>query len=262
MSAFLDAMAQDPVQIRKARELGANPFKDVTRRTGKSAEIFEFNLDTTFVQPDSLAKLTKCVKYVPLAELCPRVCARSYFTIACVCGIQGNLFLLSDLRVSKHVLHAPRCPPINQYDVIAIANAGWGSKLELQEEKHIVRIGHINEVSQCTYDGHGDMCSGYVDIRKNPMCEHHCRKVFAAAGSSRMLLKQNTRIMVDSSCPSSPEGFTVMDRAPLSEVPPAFVNEYLTNHPNGRGAKFWKAIDRKTTRRIGVGFSVGDMIHL
>jgi hypothetical protein len=262
MSTFLDAIAQDPVHIRMARELGTNPFRDVIRRTGKSSEIFEFPLDATFVQPESLTKLAKYVKYIPLSELCPRVCAKSYFTVACVCGIQGHLILLSDLRVCKHILHAPKCPPIQQYDVIAIANAGWGSKLEVHEERHIIRIGHNNEVTQCSYAGTDDLCSGYVDLRKNPMCEHHCRKIFTAAGSSRMLLKQNTRVLVDSSPTTSPDRSTIMERAPLAEIPSAFVNEYLANHPNGRGAKFMKALDKKATRTIGVGFSRGDMIQL
>jgi hypothetical protein len=87
--------------------------------------------------------------------------------------------------------------------------------------------------------------------------------MFAEAGNSRTLLKQNTRVLADLTPASSPERLgNILDRAPLPEVPEEYIAEYLAKHANGRGAKLMNALKQKSGPTIAAGFKRGDVIPL
>lgn len=247
-----------------SRRLGQDPFSVIKPRpNGGATRICGFSLDSSCVSSKSIESLKKSVKYIPLNELTPSACSMgSYFTVACVCGIDGDRFYLSDLRTEHRILIAPpdRCV-IKLYDVIAIANAKIHEQLEAKEAKHIIQIGHINEVQKCSHYGHAGQCSGFVDPRRNPLCDSHCELSVENAGKSRAFLKQGTKFNRISP-ESSPERESIFARKPLGEIPQEFINQYLGEHPYGRGAKMAKALDRKESPIIGLGFNPGDIMLL
>lgn len=246
------------------RKVGQDPFSLIKRRpNGSATRICSFALDSSCVSHKDIENLKKTVKYIPLNQLTPGACAMgSYFTVACVCGIDGDKFYLSDLRTEHRILITPpdRCV-INLYDVIAIANAKIHEHLEAKEAKHIIKIGHINEVEKCSHFGEPGRCSGFVDPRRNPLCDSHCELSVESAGKSRAFLKQNTKFN-RTSPESSPERESIFARKPLAEIPQEFINQYLGQHPYGRGAKMAKALDRKDSPTIGLGFNPGDIMLL
>jgi hypothetical protein len=61
---------------------------------------------------------------------------------------------------------------------------------------------------------------------------------------------------------SSPNRPLDIDRKVLVEISHQAIEEYLQNHPNGRGAKFHKASEPKKGPKVGTGFSEGDVIFL
>jgi hypothetical protein len=263
MSSFLDAIAQDSHTTAMLRAFATNPFRTVIQQSGGSTALLGFNLDCTFVRPKSLTKLQKHVKYVPFGEISARLTVRTYFTIACICEVGVDSFLVSDLRSAKHVLRAENFPPLNQWDVIAIANAEIRKELYVRDEKQILRIGTCETVTQCTHAGDGDRCCVFIDSRNGPTCDHHCRQMFVDAGKRRMFLRQNTRVLADVTPQTSPERLgTILDQPPLPEVPAEFVSQYLENHANGRGAKFMNALKKKSGPTIAAGFKPGDVITL
>lgn len=262
MSSFLNAIAQDSENVLMTRSLSKYPFKNLTHQQGGEAKMYHFNCDVTYVRPESLRKLKKYVKYVPLADVSPRACTRSYFTIACVCEVRGDAIYVSDLHACKKVVHAYNHPPVAPFDIIAIANADVSGRMETKEACQIVRIGKNNSVVRCNHYGDGGDCSGVVDSRKSPTCDFHCSDMFRRAGENRMLLKQNTKIMATGTPESSPDRATILDRPPLRDLPATVVNEYIDSHSYGRGAKFARALEQKSGPVVGTGFSQGDVILL
>ena len=260
MSAFLDLISQDPAELRLMKSLSKNPFKNVAHQHGGASTICHFHCDESFIRPDSLRKLKKYVKYIPLAELTPRSSVRSYFTVGCICDIKGNTIYLSDLHACKRILVADYYPVMKKFDVIAVANAEISDKMHTTEQCQIIRIGHNDSVVKCSHYGSDQECSGFVDSRKSPTCDFHCNKMFVDAGNSRPLLKTNTRAAV--SPMTSPDRVESLNRPALREVPQEFVNEYVAAHAYGRGAKFAKAMDQKKAPVIGAGFAPGDIILL
>jgi hypothetical protein len=260
MSAFLDAISQNPVEIKLTRALAKNPFRNVIAYEGGATELFKFHCDSIFVKPESLKKLRKYVKFVPFGELSPRLSSRAYFTIACVCKIKGDLLFVSDLRTAKRVLHAPQRPVIRPFDIIGIANAVVGDDLKTTSENQIIRIGRCETVVKCGHSEPDERCSIFIDSRNGVSCEYHCTTAFKQAGTSRMLLKQNTRMMTTESPASSPDRAGILQRRPLEEVPQPVIDQYLDLHATGRGAKFTKVLRPKEGPKIGAGLAQGDTI--
>lgn len=260
MSAFLDLISQDPKEIRLMRSLNKHPFRNIAQHHGGECKICHFHCDCSYIRPDSLKKLQKYVKYIPLAELSPRSSNRSYFTVGCICDIKGNMIYLSDLHACKRILVADYAPVLNKFDIIAVANAEIDDRMHTTQQSQIIRIGHNDRVEKCSHYGTDDNCSGFVDTRKSPTCDFHCNQMFVDAGNSRSLLKQNTKAAVTPM--SSPDRVESLNRPPLREIPKEFVNEYIETHAYGRGAKFAKALDRKNSPVIASGFSAGDTILL
>ena len=257
--SFIDAISRDPAERRMRKALTRCPFQNVAVHRGGAAKMFHFNCDISYVRPESLKKVKKYVKYLPLADL--SASDHTYFTVACICDIKGDTLYLSDLHSCKRVMIANDHPYLCIFDVIAIANAELDDgKLKTSEGSQIVRIGHNNSVQKCNRYGEDKQCSGFVDARERPTCDFHCNKAYMEAGNSRALLKQNTNSM--RGIPISSPGLEVFDRPPLQEIPKEFVNEYMETHAYGRGAKFAKTLDRMNSPVIGAGFSSGDIILL
>jgi hypothetical protein len=263
MSTFLDSITHDSNTASILRAFSKDPFKNLISQSGGPSTLLGFNLNRTFIRPESLKKLQKHVKYVPFGEISGRLTVRTYFTVACICDIRGDSLLLCDLHSAKHILRSESLPPLEKWDVIGIANAEIHKELHVREEKQIVRIGTCTTVDKCTHAGDGNRCCVFVDTINGPTCDHHCRQLFEEAGMNRAVLKQNTRLLVDMSPQSSPEKMgTVIDRTPLPEVSQEYISDYLESHANGRGAKFMKALQQKSGPTIGAGFKPGDVIPL
>jgi hypothetical protein len=116
-------------------------FRCLTVELGGPTTLFNFPLSRTFVRPSALQALEKQITYVPLSEVSQRLSARSYFTIACICDMEGDLFLISDQSSTKRFLDAAGHPILNKFDVVAIANAQVTNRLTTRTAKQIRRIG-------------------------------------------------------------------------------------------------------------------------
>lgn len=267
MADFLRAIAPASGSGLNQRVLSRDPFSMVRQQSGRNStetRICGFDCDKIYVSVKDMHKLKKHIKYIPLSELTVSACAKgAYFTVGCVCDIDEDRFYLSDLHSAHRVLIAsPDHCVIQINDVIAIANAKIERALETEEQKQIIRIGHIDEVEHCSHYGENvSDCSGYVDPRKNPICDFHCKLGVQKARNSRAFLKQDTKFK-DVSPESSPQRASIFAQRPLREIPAEFVNQYIGEHSYGRGAKFSKALDRKDAPTIGVGFTPGDIILL
>jgi hypothetical protein len=262
MTSFIEAISQDPHDIKMTKLLAKNPFQNIVLRRGGAAELFRIQCVEVYVQPNSIKKLRKYVKFVPLKEVSAKMSGRAFFTVGCVCEMQGSAVLISDLKSAQHILIAEKCPILKKCDVIAIANAEVGSSLRTYVASQILCIGRCENVGPCSCAESRDMrCSAYVDTSVRASCDFHCSELFSKAGASRALLKQNTRLMTDSPQTSPDRPFSVA-RKPLVEISAHAIDEYLEYHSNGRAAKFHKALDPKKAPQVGAGFSAGDVIML
>jgi hypothetical protein len=122
MSAFLDPIAQRGTTAAMLGAFTMNPFQNVTLQAGGPMTLFGFHLDRGFVQPESVKKFQKCIKYVPFNEISARLTSRTNSTMVCICDIRGDCVLLCDLHSTKHVSPGENFPPFYQRSVIATTN--------------------------------------------------------------------------------------------------------------------------------------------
>jgi hypothetical protein len=261
MAAFFDAISQDPKDLKMEKLLAKDPFQNIVYHQSGPNKLFKFHCAQVFIAADSLKRLRKYVKFVPLSDISPRLSGKSYFTIACVCETWRDLLFLSDLKTCKRLLSTENCPYLKKYDLVAIANAQVGSSMKILSDKQIIRIGRCENVEKCSCAGDGsEHCSVFVDSSKRTTCKFHCSELFKKAGNTRMLLKQNTKVLIDSPT-SSPARPSLSDRKPLIEISAQAVKDYIDNHSGGRAALFQKAMDPKGPK-IGSGLSTGDIVLL
>jgi hypothetical protein len=255
MCAFFEAIKQNLPRASVLRSLADDPFKYVIREAAGRTKLFDFELDPTFVRPSSITKHADHMEFVPLANLSPRHSARAYFTVACICELHADWLLVSDLHSTRHVLYADDHPPVNQFDVIAIANAKVARELTTRHAKQIILVGSCTDVTRCNYSGDetpGECCV-YIDGRNGPVCDFHWVKSVDGARCARLLGADRGRL--DRSPASSPERI-----ARLQETEAA--SKYIEKHPYGRAAKLIKALDRVDRPTIVAGCSVGNVIPL
>lgn len=274
MTSFLDVIAKSSKETQKTRSLSHNPFKDIVMQKCGYQEIFGFKCDSSYVPLRSLQHLKKYIPYVELSELSERHTHRAFFTVACVCEASGNSYLLSDLRNGKRVMlnDSGSCLNIRPSDIIGVGSADVSSMLRIKKKESVIKIGHCNYIAKCRGSGGSDArCSGFVDTRDGPNCSFHCLEIVKSCGN-RMLLKQiNSPIVWDTKRGSSGDNGSsaesIFDRPTPSDVPESVIENYLREHPNGRSAKFARAIEQHKDAaaprpKIGAGFEKGDLIIL
>ncbi|OHT10344.1 hypothetical protein TRFO_20488 [Tritrichomonas foetus] len=286
MTSFLQSISQDQDELRAIREFKQNPFKKIPNQNCGFKYMFHFNFDKTYVKLESLKKLQKHIKYIPLKDLSPRLNSRTFFTIGCIYEIsrreQNHNSLLDnpmtilqvcDLHNTKFTIRCDDAPTtLRQFDMIAIANPDISVTLRVKSKEQILRIGHNEKVQHCSqFDpkkyGKDEKCGQYIDIRNGPHCDYHAHNLAMQSGAQRPMLKlAQTQMKFDTpanSPMSSPLHGIGFMHGPSLQLPDNYIQKYLEEHKSGRAAKINKILNsEKPKHQIGAGLTKGDLIIL